>query len=522
MAPLNFERFFPGKSQTLPGYTRNSSLASMLKNSALILALIVVGLIYGFLAAVFPYWFYLYLALPLGLLVGLVVWVLPAAERYPSKVMKALFWAFLVSLLAWPNYLAIAIPGLPWITIQRLLLAPLTLLFLVSVSISTDLRNTLNVALGRSKSLTLLMLAFVAVQLLTTAFSDYPAMSLNRLINNQLAWTTLFFVAVWIFLDRSNVRRFYAFLTGLTVFACLIAGWEWYLQRVPWAGHIPSFLAVDDERIQQVLFGTRSRAGTEQYRVAGTFITPLNLAQFLGLATAFVIHALVTAKTMRRRIALTVFLPVLFLVILSTGSRLGALAFFVSGFGYLFTWLYLRWRADPKDLFGIAATVAAPFFAGAFLTLSIVWNRLNSLIWGSGNGDTVASTEARRQQLELFWPKIQQWPFGYGTGRSGEVLGWYSPGGVLSIDSYPITIALDYGLIGFCIFYGILVITMIYAWQHLLSQQQGSLDALPIAIMVPVFILVKTVLSQDNEHSLIFIAIGLVIGLRYHSRARVV
>jgi hypothetical protein len=71
-----------------------------------------------------------------------------------------------------------------------------------------------------------------------------------------------------------------------------------------------------------------------------------------------------------------------------------------------------------------------------------------------GGGSTGFSDQARQVQFDMLWPKLFANPFGYGSGRSGEVLGYRLPGGLLTVDRYVITMLLDYDVIGFLLFAG--------------------------------------------------------------------
>ena len=88
-------------------------------------AIALVGALYGFLVSIFPVALYLYLAAPIILLAGLVIWALPESESYPAAAIEQLFFAVFLSTVLWPSYLAIDLPGLPWITMVRLWAAPL-------------------------------------------------------------------------------------------------------------------------------------------------------------------------------------------------------------------------------------------------------------------------------------------------------------------------------------------------------------------------------------------------------------
>lgn len=517
-----WRRLFERPEQVLLPYRQEKiTLRQRLGKFAIITLIALTGLIYGFFVAVFPYWLYLFLAGPITIVALLVIWALPKREWVPTRQIEWLFWAFLISLLAWPNYLAIAIPGLPWITIQRLFLGPLTLLLLVALSTNAEFRADIKRALADSPVISTLMIAFTFIQVVTFLFTEHFGMSMNRFVSNQLAWTTVFFVSVWLFQLPGRVDKWFNLVIALTLFACGVALIELSMEKVPWADHIPSFLAVNDLNVQNILSGERARTFTNKYRVAGTFVHPLNLAEFIGLATPLFIHRVMYSERFIHRALHAAAFPLMIFVIVSTDSRLGSVAFFASFLLYAFLWGCRRWLTNRADLIAPTLILGYPVGIAGFLTLSIVWNRLNYMMWGGDSGAAVSSTLARTEQLALFWPKFFAWPFGYGVGQSGEALLYFSPGGMLTVDSYFITIALEYGALGFLAFFGMFAVAGLVAarWSVFDRADKGR-DFMPIAVMMPIFILIKTVLSQDNEHALIFMALGLLIAMNHARKQR--
>ena len=97
--------------------------------------------IYGAAFGLFAPFLLSMFAIPIVVFGLIVVWALPNTLTAPVGTLECLFYAFFVSLVAWPDYLAIAIPGLPWITLLRLTCFPLVVVLLVCVSVSEDFRR---------------------------------------------------------------------------------------------------------------------------------------------------------------------------------------------------------------------------------------------------------------------------------------------------------------------------------------------------------------------------------------------
>src|SRR3546814_17828866 len=74
------------------------------------------------------------------------------------------------------------------------------------------------------------------------------------------------------------------------------------------------------------------------------------------------------------------------------------------------------------------------------------------------------------EQVNMAIPKIFSHPLGHGIGTSAEVLGFTNPAGTLTIDSYYLVIALDYGIIGFLMFYGLFILAIFYSIKHAVKE----------------------------------------------------
>src|ERR1700743_921869 len=97
--------------------------------------------IYGFYFSAFVPTYFAFFMLPVIALGFLVIWPLPDVNWAPTRTLEWFFYATFIGLIAWPNYLAIALPGLPWITVLRLTAFPMALLLLICLSMSHDFRT---------------------------------------------------------------------------------------------------------------------------------------------------------------------------------------------------------------------------------------------------------------------------------------------------------------------------------------------------------------------------------------------
>jgi O-antigen ligase len=133
----------------------------------------------------------------------------------------------------------------------------------------------------------------------------------------------------------------------------------------------------------------------------------------------------------------------------------------------------------------------------------------------TGGAEAQESTDDRFIQWSMAWPKILQRPItGWGLGNSGTVVGFKSSGASgLSVDSYPLTLITDAGILGLIAFYSILGVIL---WRgvnlYLRNSNRASTKAIIIVSTFVAFLVQRTALSQTENFINIFIFIGFVAG----------
>ncbi len=187
-------------------------------------------------------------------------------------------------------------------------------------------------------------------------------------------------------------------------------------------------------------------------------------------------------------------------VIVLTDSRLGFVAAMVSAIFYLLLWAIVRWREHKGSIFAPAIVFSYPvILVLAFLSTFFV-GRIRARVWGTGAQQ--ASTDARKLQWEMAIPKIAENPFGYGIGTAGKVLGFKNQGGVGSIDSFYLSILLDFGILGFVLYFG-MVLRAVFIGGKLVYDHPANAEArmvIPFAVSLIAYVVVKGVLSQESNN----------------------
>lgn len=482
----------------------------------LIPPLLLFCLIYGFAFAILAPYIVVPFAIPIILLLLLVIWAMPDAAT-PAKTLNSLFFAFFIGLIAWPNYLSISLPGLPWISIIRLTVFPMTLVLLYASSVSGEFRETLMRTMSSAPLLWKAVAVLACIETLSVLVSSNPFFSIGKLVVAQTEWTAIFFVSCYVFLKPGRATKWAACLWGLGIWVGAIGIWENRLGYVPWRNHIPSFFAIDP--MAEAFMAGQQRSALGIHRVQSTFTTSLGLSEFLALTLPFVVHFLRKSFRWWIRAAAALTIPVLVYVIVISQSRLGLVGSLVTILSFILIWAIRNRRLEPRNPFWTGIVAAYPVIFGAIVASTFLVGRIHARVWG--NGPQQFSDQSRVEQYHLGIPKILTHPWGYGIGMGSEALGFADNGGFGTIDSYYILIGLEYGIVGFFIYYGMILLGLYEAGRYTLSSRplkdESSL-LIPIAVTLLNFVVVKSVFAQQDNHPIIFMILGMLVALVWRDR----
>lgn len=499
----------------LPIYRAQRSPRWKLVSTTVLLGVLgFVAMVYGLLSAVMPLQMMLMMAAPLAVAALLIIWALPEAATIPEKSLSRVFFAFFVIILVWPNYISIVIPGLPWISLRRMFGAVTALLLLVSLSTSKDFRQRVWAVASVDKWAIRFLLGFLALVVVSAAINR-PKTLFGTVLDYQIAWTTMFFVGAWFFSSTRRVQVWIATLLSITAGLIVISFFEHRAGQVLWANHIPSFLQVDQEFVEAVLT-SHFRGGI--YRVKTVFSNPLIYGELLTFVVPFILHYLMNSRKLWQ-IAFWGGMDLLIAIgALISSARLSLIGFIVSHALYIFLWAVRRWWTERPGLIGPALTLMYPALIAVAGVLLITVDAFRIKVLGGGAAQ--ASNRARAEQFDMAVPAIAKSPlFGHGPGASGDVIGWHTPGGRVSVDNYYLTIGADYGATGIILFFGAILI-LIWALFRESIRTPGTRTPLTVALaaLLGVFMIIRSVLSQTDNNSLFFIILGLSVALLYDAR----
>lgn len=457
-----------------------------------------------------------YLA-PIGVMTLSILWIMPEIDNPPVEWMNRLFACMMVALMVWPDYLALSLPGLPWISALRLFGGPMMAILVISAFGSPRFRTRMLELLSGDRVIALGVVIFMLIAGISVGISRHVGASAGRYFVAVMAWLSVFMVAVHFFVIPGNVRRFAKFLTVAVFLSMAIALYEARFSALPWKNRIPWFLDVGAANIDMLMQGT-ARAATGIYRVQSKFSTSLGLGEFFGLALPPILYLTMTTRSTLFRLLIFASLPLMFYVVLRTDSRLAFVSFLSSLVIFVLFAAVDRWRTRKDSLFAPTIVLAYPFFVAALGLLSLFWKRLSNLVWGGGAQSF--SNASREVQMHIALPKIAHNPLGYGMGEGAGVVGYIAPGtDFVTIDSYFLSVALDYGVLGFIVFYGTFLWAIgragVTAFQ---SRDPEVVFLAPCAISLINFLISKSIYSQQENHPLAFALLGMVVALLYRHR----
>jgi hypothetical protein len=506
-APLKGpERVLPAN---LPNYRQPRNRRLQAIYALAIGGLLFFSLIYGAAFALFAPFLLAPLALPLVLFALAVIWALPDSPGAPTGALEILFDSVIIVIVAWPNYVAIVLPGLPWITFLRLTSFPMAAVFLLSVATSSDVREYFLSVFSKSRIMIALLAAFVVIQTLTIPLSHAPFASLQLYMILQIQWTIMFLVAVWVFRKPGRVEVWGGFLWSLGIFVCLVGLLEYKMHQVPWAGRLPGFLKIDPLYLANTM-----RAFTENLRIKSTFSSPLGLSEYLALAFPFVMQFAAGGRQIWIRCAAAATIPLFLFIIILTDSRLGLVGCFVTLVLYPLIPALRHWKEQRRSIIAPAIVVAYPvLFCGA-LAAAMFIGKLRHLLLGGGAQQS--STDSRVVQYNLGFLRVMHNPIGYGPGQSGAILDYHGPGGFQTIDTYYLVILLEYGVVGFIVYYSLIGFAIANAGRAALFVGSKDRDApflLPVALSLLNFFIIKSVFAEVDNHPLIFAMMGMVVAV---------
>lgn len=479
----------------------------------LLLLLLGTALGIGMTIAMLPVSRLSFLIIPVLVLAALIIWLLPEDATPPTGLMTQMFFAYFVAVIIWPYYIAIDIPGFPLIEIRRAFLALAVLMLSISLSISRKFRQDIADIFRASPLFTKLFVAFLAFQLLSLPMARDLRSGISFFVKDQLGWTAVVVMSAYIFAKPGNVLRWSATLRTLAIFLAFLAFAEYKNQALLWMDHIPSFLSISDPEIALRQLAPHFRNG--HYRVKGTFIVSLAFAEWFALTTPFFLYYVLFGKKMLLRAICAVADILVFIAADLTQARIGMVGFLATHTLFIAAWALRARQQKGNTLLPTAVLAAYPAMFCIIVVAVLTVDRLRISVLGGGS--QAASDQGRREQMIAAIPKVLQRPLnGYGPGQAALAVGWTNPQGDVSLDTYVVSLLVDYGIIGFICYVGMMGVAAAQGLKlGMINKSEEAGYALAGGVTIIAWLVCQIALSQEDNASMIFMVLGIILALAY-------
>lgn len=476
---------------------------------------IVLGLVVGLAAVVLP---------PLGAF-GIVtaagvilLWVMPDLPLVSPGLIRKAFFVMMIADLSIPFYYMVQFSGLPWISARRLTTFALIALFLIAVAVSSDVRRHITERIRTSLLIFICAAGYFIMAALSILTSMLPTESISALTDAVLSWYVPFFAMIYIARDKDDVVFILKIICICALFNTAAGLAEFILQHRFFIDIFPKGLLatlISNNPSLQNLLPSAGDFRDGSYRAASIFVTPLSFGEFeivvVPIALFFALHR---ESLFERALGWAVVIggPI---GIFCSGSRGGWVGIIASISAFAAIWAIRKATKSKASLapatVGLAGAIGFAVVIGSVLFVG----RAHKLVLGGAA--QAGSTQARYEQWIAATPFIKSNPItGHGLALGGYII-------QSSIDSYVVSLLVETGIPGLVFFTGLLLLPVWYGVRsYLFDMSEAGAVAGALACSFIAFTANRLVLSQKENHMLIFSLLAIVVVLNYeYARKRV-
>jgi O-antigen ligase len=475
------------------------------------IATIALGIVLGFSAVILP---------PMGAfgivaVAGVVLlWVMPDLPLVSPGIIRKAFFFMLIADLIIPFYYTVQFSGLPWISARRLATFTLIVPFLVAVAASSEVRRHISERVRASLLIFICAVGFLAVATLSILTSISPTESTSALVDAVLSWYVPFFAMIYIAKDKNDVVFLLKIICLAAIFNTGAGVIEFFIKHNFFIQIFPTSmlnaLISNNPSLADLLPGPQHfRNGL--YRANSTFVTALSFGEFEIIVIPIGLFFLLHRETLFERLLGGAVAFGGIVGIYSSGSR-GGFVGVIASVAVFVAFYSIRKAVSSKGslvpaIAGLLGIIGVGCVIGA-INLSHSFH--DTVLGGAAQA---SSTQARYDQWNAGIPGIKSNPItGHGLGLGGLIIG------MPSIDSYMLSLVVETGVLGLVFFVGLLVLPVWYGLRNYLSDmsESGALAG-ALACSFIGFTMNRLVLSQKENHMLIFSLLAVVIVLNYES-----
>lgn len=443
-------------------------------------------------------------------LFSIVFWLLRSENNwYPEKFIAKLSSLVIFLSIIWPRYVFFKIGPLPRVNPYTIM--HLVLLFVVLVSLiysPSFCRKILNI-FKSFKSFFYIFLIWLIWRFVACVNGVEPIISLGMYFRELFYLSSFLFLGViYSSTEKSHINLFKIMIVaGLIV---SIAGvYEFFSHKnifIGWA------VADEDGLVGDLLNNIahdKTRNGV--YRAHSVFSHPIVFAQALVSLIPVAVYFLFEKIDMPWKLISLFSIPLFLSALYMTGSRSGYIAVLISSmFIMLYFWLKMF-------RFGYVSKIVSILILPVILFGIIIGKYIISSLLVGGSAIENNSGLVRITMIENAISALSSNPLlGYGEGMSAIVAGLVSTTGLMTIDNYFLTAAVDGGYVSLVLF-GAMFIVLFYRMSHLslVSNSKYSFYSVTCIASVLALLVVFSILSIVENFTVLWLLISSLIHVKY-------
>ena len=478
-----------------------------------VLATLTACVLVGGLAALLPIGLYLRLSLPIiGLGVLFFAWSLRDEKNagMPGMVYAGLLTLVALSVL-WPRYIFIHKAGLPGVNPFTLLTMGMLALVLIHLLTVPSYGRKVLMVFQAGRGTVLLVITWFLWRVFTSLLGVYPLASVVDLAKEVVYIGSFVLFGLAVFSEPNGGRHVLRILVGCGLIASLIGLAEGFAGRNLVASMIPVG-AGSAEAASTLANIALDKVREGGFRAQSVFSHPILFAQYSAAMVPLALFCMARDRSWLWRIAAALALPLALLAILKSGSRAGIVSVVIAcGVTGAIWWLRSIVIGRTSRLLAI---LALPLLIG-IVGISAVG--LSELASGRSRMEA-GSSSVRITMISNGVRALESSPVtGFGQGMALVKVGVVNSRGTVTIDSYPLTVALESGYVGLTLFFLVFGVFSINGlrWAVSGNSDDHALVAAAVASVICLFA-TSTILSTPHNMTFVWLLMGLPFGLWAH------
>lgn len=420
----------------------------------------------------------------------------------PKKLLLYTLGGLVFFSITWPRYVFLSLGSLPKVNPFNLshLLAFLLIFFVLLLN--PKFSRKYSTCVSNNKFVFSSVLFLLIWQLISSIQSTYYPFTLSAFLSILVLYTFFFIGIAFAALD-SAPAIFFRLLIVSTIVVIFFGLLELLIQKNPFANFISYDLNGYESVLIQNITSEKLRAGS--HRIQSVFTHPILLAQYLVGVIPVVCGIAFLSKSLFKKFFYSFIVIASLFLLYKTGSRSGIFSLAIT-MAYMILMIWLR-----ALIWGKTSKLVAVFFLPIFLfSIPIVYLSLNELVIGHSQEEYQSSQYRVQMLVNAVHALRDDWVFGFGSGTGVLKAGIKSTSGLISIDSYYLSLALEGGYLATILFICIFLYTFIKSSVFSLKERGNTGFELVLLNSATLgFFLVFSILSTMHNLTLYWILISL-------------